>query len=238
MKRFYKQAAVAAAAEGFAVTLDGRTVKTPEKSPLVLPYAALAEAVAGEWLAQVDEIKPHTMPLTQLASTALDRVAGKRRPVVEHVLNYAGTDLLCYRAESPSDLVARQHGLWQPVLDGVSAALGVEIDVTSGILPIVQPDATMAALRRHVEAYDDWRLTALQAAVAGMGSLFLGLSMIDGRLTAEEAFAASQLDETYQIEFWGDDAEAIKRREALRNDIAAAGRFVELCLPGYPPMQS
>jgi chaperone required for assembly of F1-ATPase len=238
MKRFYKQAAVSAVANGFAVTLDGRTVKTPQATQLVLPNQPLAEAVAAEWLAQGETILPHTMPLTQLASTALDRVGGKREPVIEHVLAYAGTDLLCYRAESPSDLVARQSSLWQPILDGLTAALGVEIRITTGLLPISQSDETMATLRRHVEAYDDWVLTAFQSAVAALGSLYLAIALADGRLNAEEAFAASQLDETYQREFWGDDEEAKARREVLRNDISSAGRLIELCLRIDPPMHS
>jgi len=238
MKRFYKVAAVAAVDDGFAVTLDGKTIRTPMGTHLRVPHEPLAEAIAEEWLAQEETVKPHTMPLTQLASTALDRVAEKREAMIAHMLNYADTDLLCYRAQSPSDLVARQTSLWHPILDGVAASLGVEIRVTHGVLPISQPEATMEALRRKVESYDDWRLTALQSAVSALGSLFLALAMLEGRLNADEAFAASELDETYQIEFWGEDPEATKRREALRNDIAAAGRFVELCLRGYPPMHS
>jgi len=194
--------------------------------------------VAGEWLAQEETIKPHTMPLTQLASTALDRMGPKRGPVVDHIVSYADTDLLCYRATSPGDLVERQTRLWQPILDGLTAKLGVEIEYTAAITPITQPAVTKDTLRRHVEALDDWTLTALQAAVAALGSLYLGLALADGLLSSEEAFAASNLDETYQIEFWGDDDDAIGRREVLRNDVSSAGLFIELCLRVDPPMQS
>jgi len=229
MKRFYKLAAVSAVETGFSVTLDGRGVRTPEGTPLVLPNAALAEAVAAEWLAQGEKIVPQTMPLTQLASTALDRVRGKRAPVLAHLLNYVGTDLLCYRAASPRDLVERQERIWQPLLDWAATSLEAALPVTEGLSPIEPPPAAVEALRRKIETYDDWALTALQSAVAALGSLVLGLAVAERRLTAEEAFAASQLDETYQIEFWGDDEEAIKRREVLRNDVASAGRFIELC---------
>lgn len=238
MKRFYTRAEVAVSDTGFSVTLDGRTVRTPAGHPLVLPHQGLAAAVAAEWLAQGETVKPHEMPMMQLASTALDRVAPSRDMIINEMIRYAGTDLLCYRAESPQDLVERQRAVWQPILDWIDAQIGAPMPVTTGLLPIAPPDGSVGALRAHITAYDDIRLTALQNAVASMGSLLLGIALVDGHLTAEEAFAASQLDETYQIELWGEDPEATKRREVLRNDIAASARLLELCLPQYPPMRS
>ncbi len=238
MKRFYTRAEVAVSDTGFSVTLDGRTVRTPAGHPLVLPHQALAAAVAAEWLAQGKTVKPHEMPMMQLASTALDRVAPSRDMIINEMIRYAGTDLLCYRAESPQDLVERQRAVWQPILDWIDAQIGAPMPVTTGLLPIAPPDGSVSALRAHITAYDDIRLTALQNAVASMGSLLLGIALVDGHLAAEEAFAASQLDETYQIELWGEDPEATKRREVLRNDIAASARLLELCLPQHPPMRS
>jgi len=238
MKRFYTLAAVAETEGGFSVTLDGRPIRTPVGKPLLVPHLSLAEAIAGEWLAQEDDILPHSMPLTQLASTAIDKLDGNRQTVVEHLLRYCETDLLCYRAELPRDLALRQELVWQPIVDWTSVVLGAEMLLTTGLLPITQPEHSVAKLREKIEAYDDLRLTALQSAVAALGSLLLGLALIEGRLTAGEAYAASELDATYQIEFWGDDPESTRRREALRKDIAAAGLFLELCLPRDPPMRS
>ncbi len=239
MKRFYKEASVAEAAEGgYAVCLDGKPMRTPAGTALRLPRAALAEAVAEEWRAQGEDILPHTMPVTQLVSTALDRVPAQRAAILAHVLSYAGTDLLCYRAAAPADLAARQTALWQPVLDWLTARLGVELAVTEGILPITQSEAALAALAARVADYDDFTLAAFQAAVAGLGSLFLALAVAERRLDAEEAVAASLLDETYQIELWGEDPEATRRRGTLRNDIIAAGRVMDICFPMHPPMHS
>lgn len=228
MKRFYSLAAVVQSDEGYTIALDGKTVRTPAGRVLTVRHAPLAEAIAGEWLAQGETIRPDSMPLSQLASTALDRVIPNRPAIVSQLVNYAGTDLLCYRAEGPRDLVERQERLWQPLVDWVTATFGVELRVTRGVIPVEQPEGTLRSLEEILGRYDDLQITALQSAVAAMGSLFLGLALVEGRLSAEESFAASQLDETYQIELWGEDAEAGRAREALRKDIASAWRFLEL----------
>lgn len=228
MKRFYAEVAVVPREEGLSIALDGKSVRTPGGQLLLASHIDLAEAIAAEWQAQGDEIHPHSMPLCQLLSTALDRVIPHRRVIIGQVLNYAGTDLLCYRAEAPQDLVERQERMWQPLIDWVLLAFGVEMRVTRGVVPIAQPGDSLAALERVVTGYDPLRLTALQSAVPATGSLILGLALLEGRLTAEEAFAISQLDETYQIELWGEDHEAARARAALRHDIACASRFLEL----------
>jgi len=208
--------------------LDGKNVRTPVGQILLVPSASLAEAIAGEWQAQGETIRPHDMPLTQLASTALDRVIPNRPAIVDQLVAYAGTDLLCYRAEGPQDLVERQESLWQPLIDWASAIFHIELRVTCGVIPVAQPATTLARLTDVVERYDPLQITALQSAVAAMGSLLLGLALVEGRLSYEEAFAASTLDETYQIELWGADDEALRAREALRKDIASARHFLEL----------
>ncbi len=230
MKRFYAQAAVIATDEGFAIALDDKTVRTPAGHVLTVWQAELAAAIAEEWLAQDDTIRPDSMPLCQLASTALDRVIPHRQAIIEQLLNYAKTDLLCYWADAPQDLVERQKRLWQPLIDWVTARFAVDVRVTRGVIPVAQPETTLAVLEGVLAGYDHLRLTALQSAVAAMGSLLLGLALVEDRLSPEEAFAVSQLDETYQIELWGEDAEAARSREALRKDIAAATRFLELCI--------
>ncbi|MCR6631232.1 MAG: ATPase [Magnetospirillum sp.] len=228
LKRFYKQAAVAETEEGFAVHLDGRAVKTPAGKRLAVPSRRLAEAMAAEWDAQGEEIRPATMPMTQLASTALDRVGPERDTIRQQLAGFAGTDLLCYRADFPPDLVARQTAQWQPLLDWAADILGGRLAVTSGVMAVTQPVEAVEALLARLDGYDSWRLTAAQAACAAAGSLVLALALVEGRLTGQQAYELSQLDESYQIEQWGEDWEAAQRRQALQRDILAAERLLAL----------
>lgn len=228
MRRVYKKVAVTRTEGGFGIALDGRAMRTPGKNPLIVPSAALAEAIAGEWDAQQDEIRPHAMPLMRLGATALDRTAPLREQVIAEIANYAGTDLVCYRADQPPALASRQQAVWQPLVDWATARYDAALAVTSGILPAAQSATTLKAFAAAVAAQDDFRLTALHALTTACGSLVIALALLEGRIDAGEAFAASQLDETFQIEAWGEDAEATAKREALAADIAAAARFLEL----------
>lgn len=231
MKRFHKQAGAAATDGGYAVQLDGRGIKTPAGRRLEVPSQALAQAIAAEWDAQVEEIRPHTMPLTQLASTALDRVGPERAAITEQLLAYAGTDLLCYRAQSPSDLVEQQTAQWQPLLDWAQTHLDAGLLVTNGLIAIDQPPPALAALAAKLDSLDVWRLTVAQAACAASGSLVLALALTEGRIGGAECFVASNLDEAYQVALWGDDAEAAERRALLERDILAAARMLDLLAP-------
>ncbi|MFZ2007663.1 MAG: ATP12 family protein [Stellaceae bacterium] len=228
MKRVYKSVAIRAVDGGWGVTLDGRPLRTPAKRDLSMPSEALAAAIAAEWEAQAPDIRPETMPLTRLAATAIDRTAAERGKVVAEVAGYAGTDLLCYRAEHPPALVTRQEAAWQPLLDWAASRYDAGLAVTAGIVPKAQSPAALKAYAGAVAALDDFRLTALHAATGACGSLVIALALYERRLDAEAAFAASQLDETFQIERWGEDAEATKRRAALAADIEAAARFLAL----------
>lgn len=228
MKRFYREASVAPDVGGFRVTLDGRPARTPAKRPLVLPARAAAEAVAAEWAAQPESFEPAGMRLTRLANTAIDRVAPNRDAVLAEVARFAATDLVCYRADAPAELASRQHEEWQDLVEWAEERYGAKLAVTAGVLPADQPAAALEALRRAIGAYDDFALTALHAATAAAGSLVIGLALGEGRIDAERAFAASCLDELFQAERWGEDAEAAARRVALRDDIAAASRFFAL----------
>ncbi|MTJ81605.1 MAG: ATPase [Telmatospirillum sp.] len=228
MRRFYKEVSVREDDGLFAVQLDGRSVKTPSGAPLRLPSRALAGAIAREWHSQDEEVRPASMPLTQLASTVLDRFPAARAAVVDHLMGYAGADLLCYRASGPADLVRRQEQIWQPLIDWVETLIGARMSVTTGVIPVPQPADALDALCRRLDGLDDWHLAALQVAVTATGSLILGLALLERRLSAEEAFAASQLDETYQNELWGEDAEAVKSRTVRHNDITSIGAFLEL----------
>jgi chaperone required for assembly of F1-ATPase len=228
VKRFYKGAGVTETPEGFSIALDGKPVRTPAKRPLTVPTRVLAEAIAEEWLAQGETVDPKSLSLTRVASIALDLVAPRRESVVAEIAKYAGTDLVCYRAEQPPELAARQHAAWQPLIDWASLRFDAPLTVTAGILPVAQSSASLKSLEKAVAAYDTHRLAALHLAAAACGSLVVALALIEGRIDAEAAFASAELDESYEIERWGEDAEQARRRAALKEDIALAARFVSL----------
>src|SRR5439155_24772909 len=213
---------------GWGLALDTRPMRTPGKHELVVPSEALATAIAVEWDAQQDEIRPPTMPLTRLAATAIDHTAMQRERVLAETATYAATDLVCYRADQPPALAARQQEAWQPLLDWAMRRYDAALAVTTGIIPTRQPAAALKALAAAVASQDDFRLTALHTLTAACGSLVIALAVLEGRLDAVAAFAASQLDESFQIESWGEDPEAAARRQALADDIAAAARFLGL----------
>jgi chaperone required for assembly of F1-ATPase len=228
MKRFYRHAAPCAAAAGFAVALDGRLIKTPAKRDLVVPVAALAAAIAEEWNAQTAGLRPAAMPLTRLANITIDRDHLGREAIVRQTADYAATDLVCYRTADQPPLAARQRAVWQPLVEWAVLRYDAPLTVTAGVIPARQPEASLRAFGAAVAAQDDFALTALHAATTACGSLVIGLALVEGRLDAAAAFAASQLDESFQIEAWGEDAEAAERRRALAADIAAAERFLSL----------
>jgi chaperone required for assembly of F1-ATPase len=227
MKRFYQSVELAAADDGHRVLLDGRPLNTPARRALTLPSAALAEALAEEWRAQGETIGPEGMPLTRLASTAQDRMPALRAVAIDDVVGYAGTDVLCYRAAAPLALVERQQQVWQPLLDWATSALGTRLVVTTTLLPVTQPDAAVGGLRAAVEELGDWPLIGLHAATTALGSLVLGLALSRGRINAEQGLAASLLDELFEIERWGKDAETERRHDALRREVDAAALFLD-----------
>jgi chaperone required for assembly of F1-ATPase len=228
MKRIYRKAEAVPAGSGYAVALDGKLVKTPGTQDLIVPSRALAMAIAEEWNAQYEEVRPATMPLTRLAATAIDRVSKNREAIAQQTAHYAGTDLVCYRATHPPALAARQQTVWQPLIDWAVLRYDAPLVVTTGVIPRSQSPASLRAFGAVVAELDDFALTALHAATAACGSLIIALALIEGHLDAREAFAASQLDESYQIEAWGEDAEQSERHLTLAADIEAAARFMSL----------
>jgi chaperone required for assembly of F1-ATPase len=228
MKRFYQRAGIVPAGPTYRVALDGKPIKTPAKRDLIVPKAALATAIAMEWNAQEGDIRPAAMPLTQLANTAIDRVMPQRAAVVQQIAGYAGTDLVCYRATRPPELTARQHTVWQPLVDWAALRYDAPLDITTGVIPVAQAPASLRAFAAAVAEHDDFALAALHVATASCGSLVIALALIEGRVEAAAAFAASQLDESFQIEAWGEDSEQAQRRQALAADIAAAAQFLSL----------
>ncbi|WBU51841.1 ATP12 family chaperone protein [Paracoccus sp. SCSIO 75233] len=220
-RRFWKTAEVEPVAAGWRVTLDGRPVMTPGKLDLVIPNEALARAIAAEWDAQDDVIRPDLMPLTRAANSAVEKVEPQFSAVADMLGDYGGTDLLCYRATEPADLQARQAEAWDPLLDWASAEYDASLVVTQGVMPVGQnPDAVLA-LRARLDGLSHYELTALHDLVTLSGSLILGLAVLEGRLSADEAFDLSRIDERYQAEIWGDDDEAdqvaLARRKSMQN---------------------
>jgi chaperone required for assembly of F1-ATPase len=232
MKKFYRQAAIDAVEGGFAITLDGRAVRTPERRVLRAPSRALAAAVAAEWNAQGETIEPHSMPLTQLLNTMIDRMEEDRAPYVSALAAYGETDLVCYWAAQPRLLVEAQRAHWQPLLDWAEATYAARLKPVNGALYERQETAAIDALRRAIGALDPPALTVLQAVVPIFGSLVIGLALVAGRLDAETAFAASQVDETYQADLWGRDGQAEARRARLAHEVREAARFLSLMRAG------
>lgn len=217
-RRFYKAADVVAEAGAFLVRLDARAARTPARAPLSLPTRPLARLVADEWSAQGEFIVLAAMPATRLAFTALDRLPAARAGAAAEVARYADSDLLCYFAEAPEALTRRQARLWGPVLDWAEAELGLRFERAAGIVHRHQPPETLARVERLAAALDDFALAGLAFAAPLFGSAVLALALQRGRLSGEEAFDLSRLDEAWQEELWGQDAEAAERTAALRRE--------------------
>jgi chaperone required for assembly of F1-ATPase len=225
VRRFYKSAAVG---EGNLVMLDARPVKTPGRAPLAPPSARLAEAIADEWEAQGETIDPRSMPLTGLANAAIDRVAPGKEAFAQGLAVFGESDLLCYRAEGPAPLVARQAERWDPLLDWARDRYDSAFVVTSGITHRPQPPETIARLAAAVDARDPFELAGLSPLVTVSGSLVIALALAEGAIGLDAAWDAAMLDEQWQIEQWGEDEEAAKALAGRRFDFAAAARFLSL----------
>ena len=232
MKRFWESASVAYGDAGFAILLDGRPMHLPGGAVLRVDAEPLALAIADEWQSagggKGGEMSFADTPLTRLAGTAQQRIAPDPAPTIDAIARYAETDLLCYRAEKPPALVDRQACAWQPWLDWAASTYKAPLRISSGIAHVKQHRGSLAALRDTVAAVDVAALAALGIAVPALGSLVLGLAMADGELDAATAHALGALDELYQAEIWGEDAESAARRAAIAADVALAERFLQL----------
>ena len=225
MRRFYKEVSVAA---DRSITLDGKPILTPAKARLVAPTQSLAEAIAQEWLAQGDVVLPASMPLTRLANTAIDRTEPLRKSIIAELAGFAAHDLLCYRATEPDDLIARQQAAWDPLLDWVHETFGARLLTTHGVGHVQQDAHAVSALTHALETQDAWTLTGLHAATTITSSFVLALALSEGRLSAAEAFATARIDENFQAEKWGLDAEAETRACRLAVELEMAERFMAL----------
>jgi chaperone required for assembly of F1-ATPase len=219
-KRFYRRASVGQGAP-FPILLDGRPVRTPGGAALGLPTRSLGEAVAAEWEAQNEHIDPAAMPLTRLVNTIIDGVVPRPTPISEEVAKYLGSDLLCYRADSPEGLVASQARHWDPILAWARDELGARFVLAEGVVYVAQPDHAVAAARRAIPS-DPWRVGAVNVITTLTGSALIALATEQGRLTAEEAWAAAHVDEDWNMSLWGHDELALARRAARFAEMQAA----------------
>jgi len=227
-KRFYKSVSIEGRDGGFALLLDGKPVRTPGKAHLLLPTLALAEAVAEEWRAQQELIDPATMPLTKLANSTIDGVVGREQAVIDDILSYAASDLLCYRADGPQGLIEAQLAQWDPVLDWAKSTLDAPLMLAEGIVHVAQPQASLDRLKDSLAGHDPFSLAALHLMTGLTGSALLALAVALEQTTPEQAWRAAHVDEDWQIGQWGEDAEAAARRKARWRDFAAAARLLSL----------
>ena len=228
MKRFWKEVTAAHSDGAWQVALDGRPVRTPARAPLVLPTSALAEAVAEEWRSCGETIDPRSMPLTGLANAAIDRVAPDPEAFAKSLSQYAASDLFCYRAEFPVPLVEAQAELWDPLLTWSRRRFDIDFSVTTGVLPIDQPPATLTRLAHEVARLSPFPLAALAPLVTVGGSLVAALGLLEGHVSTNEAWEAVSLDERWQLQEWGSDAEAEKAMAARERDFRAGAKLLAL----------
>jgi chaperone required for assembly of F1-ATPase len=223
-KRFYKTVSVGAAENGsHTILLDGRPVRTPAKQPLTVPTAAVAALLAHEWDAQTENIDPATMPVTRLSNTAIDGISKDIRAVFDDILNFAGTDFLCYRASEPEGLVARQSERWNPIIAWAAEALGARFILVEGIVHQVQPRTAINGIAEALRAYaTPLGLACLHTITTLTGSALLAIAFAEQRVSSEEAWSLAHLDEDWQIEHWGTDDEAFQRRENRWREMQAA----------------
>jgi chaperone required for assembly of F1-ATPase len=231
MKRFWKNAEAVAVEDGWGVTLDGKPLRTPARTILALPFEALARAIATEWNDAGETVDPRAMPLTGLANAAIDRVAPDKCAFAATLARYAETDLACYRADSPPELVRRQAERWDPLLGWARRRYDVDFAVTNGVMHVPQPKATVDRLGHAVAALDTFRLAGLAPLVSIGGSLAAALAVLDRGIEAADAWLAVSVDERWQLEQWGSDAEAEQALDNRRRDFMAAASFLQLLDP-------
>jgi chaperone required for assembly of F1-ATPase len=231
-KRFYKDAGVKEAEGGFAVTLDGRPIRTPSGRVVAVPVRSLAEAVAAEWQAQGETLDPLTMPLTRFANSVVEGVIDRADLVRDDIAKYLQSDLLFYRAGHPEELVQRESRHWDPVLDWARDSLGAHFILAEGVMHASQPDSAVAAARAALPT-DPWAIAAAHIVTTVTGSALLALALLHDVRDPDQVWAAAHVDEDWNGEQWGVDEEAALRRAARQVDFRAAVQIVKALAP--PP---
>lgn len=228
-QRFYRVAAAGPHAGGFAVLLDGRPLRTPGGQTVVTGSEALARLAAGEWAAQQGRLRPETMPATRLINVAIDLMPGAREDTAAKFASYAETDLVLYRAPAPEELARRQAAGFDPLLQW-ALGWGLVLTPTTGALAQPQSAAALAAAKAYARGLDDFRLTGLAHGAALFGSAIIAMALCEGRLDGEAAFRLSRLDEDFQAERWGEDAEAAARAQVLAAEATALAAYLAALL--------
>ena len=228
MKRFWKTVEMVAGEDGWGIRLDGRPVQTPARAPLRVPSEALADAIADEWRQSGEDVDPRAMPLTGIANAAIDQVAPAKDAFAAGLARYAEADLACYRAAGPRALIDRQEQSWDALLNWARRRYDADLVTTSGLMHVAQPPATVERLTHAVAALDAFHLAGLSPLVTIGGSLIAALAVLQKAVTLEQAWEAVSIDERWQLEQWGADAEAEAALENRRRDFFAAARFLEL----------
>lgn len=227
-KRFYEKAEVAPHENGYGVFLDGRLARTMGRQALAAASEALAQAVAEEWAKQGEHIDRNKMPLTAFLSAAIDSDETTMQQWMEETLNYLGSDLLCYRAEKPAALVSRQTEEWDPYLAWFSKEYGAQLNLVTGLIAEEQPQNAIEAVTRELSAQQRESLLGLKTATAITGSAVLALALWKNAFSDDMIFEASRLDERFQEERWGVDAEAKAREEQIKLEFKAVAEFLRL----------
>jgi len=227
-KRFWKDATTVSVDGGYSIELDGRPVKTPAKAALIVPTLALAKEIAAEWDAQDKTVDPTTMPFTRSANAAIDKVTIQHAEVADMVSDYGDSDLLCYRADTPQELCARQAKAWNPLLDWADQVLNARLETRTGVIHVAQDPRAIANLRRIVHGYNAFELTALHDLVGMSGSLIIGLAAARGFESPASLWEKSRVDERWQAEQWGDDDEALEVEKNKMNEFQHAVKLLNL----------
>lgn len=227
-RRFWDTATVTQTEAGYGVVLDGRPVKSPLKTALVVPTRAMAEAMAAEWAAQGEKVNPLSMPVTRAVNATLDKVIPQRAEVADMLAEYGGSDLLCYRATHPEELIARQRAAWDPLLAWAADTFGAQLIATHGVIPVAQPPEATESLRAQIHALDPFSLTAVHEFVTITGSLVIGLAALKEVWSLEDLWAAARIDELWQEEQWGEDEEATAAAKAKKTAFLQGAAFLSL----------
>ncbi len=228
MKRFHKDAGYQACSGGFVIDLDGRPVRTPAKALLIAPTEKMACRICDEWRRMEDVIDHEKMPITRFLNSSIDVVAGRRAAVIDELAAFGQTDLLCYRAESPQDLVEAESTYWDPPLRWLSEAHGVHLQTQIGIRPIRQDKHALAALTELIGSLDNYRIAGLHTATTISGSIVLGLARLLDAIDTDALWTAAMVNENYQNALWGEDPEEQKRRERLKGELADMENWLSL----------
>jgi chaperone required for assembly of F1-ATPase len=226
-KRFYKEARAVERDGAFVLELDGKPAKTPARNPLAAPNVAVGELLAAEWNALGDTIDPAKMPLTRLLNVAIDRVAPEGEAVAADIASYAGTDLVCYRAAEPEELVQAQADAWNPVLAWAHEALGARLALAQGVTHVQQPETALAAVRAEIDrAPKPFGLAAVATVTVLTGSVLIALMLARGAISPEAAWTTAHVDEDWNVTKWGEDTEATQRRASRKAEFDAAARMI------------